>query len=228
MTDVDTHSIPTLTHGRMLVRHARAGASRGVIVGFHGYMENAATQLDRLAGVSQSSRWTLVSVQGLHRFYRGRSEEVVASWMTREDRDDASADNLAYVGAALEAVPHDRSMPIIYAGFSQGVAMAFRAAVHGRNPGAGVIAVGGDVPPELMQDASVRFPRVLLARGRGDQWYTQAQFDADMAGLRTRGVPVQPCTYDGAHVWNDATAVAVADFLSQPFVVDRSEHSGSR
>ena len=30
--------------------------------------------------------WTRVSVQALHRFYRGRSEITVASWMTRQDR----------------------------------------------------------------------------------------------------------------------------------------------
>jgi predicted esterase len=167
---VEIHSIPTLTHGRVLVRPARAAAARGVLVGFHGYMENAAVQMQRQTQIPEASQWTLVSIQGLHRFYRPRSEEVVASWMTREDREAAIADNLAYVAAALDAVPHDRSTPIVYAGFSQGVAMAFRAAVRGPHGAAAIIAVGGDVPPELLQDASLTVPRVLLARGERDAW----------------------------------------------------------
>ena len=49
------------------------GTRIAVLVGFHGYTENADIQMERLAALPGSERWTLVSVQGLHRFYRGRS-----------------------------------------------------------------------------------------------------------------------------------------------------------
>src|SRR3954465_11904512 len=143
MNETTVHIVPTLTHGRVLARAARAAAQKGLLVGFHGYMENARIQMDRLEAVPGSSAWTLVSIQALHRFYRGRTEEIVASWMTREDRDVTIADNLDYVGAALDAVPHDRAGRIVYVGFSQGAAMAFRAAARSGNA-ADVIAVGGD------------------------------------------------------------------------------------
>ena len=212
--DIETHLIPTLTHGRMLVRPARAAAARGLLVGFHGYAENAATQMDRLEAIPGASGWTLVSIQGLHRFYRGRTEDVVASWMTREDRDVAIADNLAYVAAAVDEVPHDDSTRIVYAGFSQGVAMAFRAGVLGGDRASGVIAIGGDVPPELLADRSLRFPSVLLARGERDEWFTQSKFDADVAALTARGAPVRSLVYDGAHEWNAAVASAAGEFLA--------------
>ena len=212
--DIETHVIPTVTHGRMLVRPARAAAARGLLVGFHGYMESAAIQLERLEGIPGASAWTLASIQGLHRFYRGRTEEVVASWMTREDRDLAIADNLAYVAAALDEVPRGRFARIVYAGFSQGVAMAFRAGVLGRDRARCVIAVGGDVPPELLADRSLRFPSVLLARGERDGWFTQSKFDADVAALTARGgAPPRSLVYDGAHEWNAAVASAAGEFL---------------
>lgn len=212
-SDGDVHLIPTITHGRMLVREARAAAARGLIVGCHGYMENAAIQMARLAAIPDSFRWTLVSLQGLHRFYRGRTEEVVASWMTREDRDTTIADNISYVDAALESVPHGDSTRIVYAGFSQGVAMAFRAALRGRRRAAGVIAVGGDVPPELLADRELQFPRVLLARGTRDDWFTQPKFDADVMSLTARSVAFRPLVYEGAHEWNEAVASAAGEFL---------------
>lgn len=213
MNETEIHLIPTLTHGRVLVRSAQAGASRGLLVGFHGYMENAAIQMARLMDIPGASTWTLVSIQGLHRFYRGRSEEIVASWMTREDRDAAIADNIAYVAAALEAVPHDASARIMFAGFSQGVAMAFRAAVRGPDRASGIIAVGGDVPPELLSDGSCGFPPVLLARGERDERYSQAKFDADAAALEARRVDLRAAVYDGAHEWNPAVASLAAGSL---------------
>lgn len=213
MHEAEIHVIPALTHGRVLVRPAQAAASRGLLVGFHGYMENAAIQMARMMEIPGADMWTLVSVQGLHRFYRGRSQDVVASWMTREDRDAAITDNVAYVAAALDVVPHDQFTRVVFTGFSQGVAMAFRAAVRGPDRASGVIAVGGDVPPELLADAASRFPSVLLARGEQDEWYTQAKFDADVAALRARDVEVRPVVYDGAHEWNAAISSIVAAFL---------------
>ena len=213
--EAELHVVPALTHGRVLIRAARAAASRGVLVGFHGYMENAAIQMTRLETIPGAERWTLVAVQALNRFYRGRTQEVVASWMTREDRDAAIADNLAYVGAALDLVPRDEATRIVYAGFSQGVAMAFRAAVRGPAPAAGVIAVGGDVPPELLADSSTVFPPVLLLRGALDEWYTEQKYDSDVAALRGRGTEVRAATYEGAHEWSESVAIqAAAAFIT--------------
>jgi predicted esterase len=94
------------------------------------------------------------------------------------------------------------------------VAMAFRAAMLGRWPGSGIIAVGGDVPPELVADRSMRFPKVLLVRGIRDEWYTQATFDADVARLRSRGTGVEPMAFDGGHEWGPDPSTAVASFLA--------------
>jgi predicted esterase len=198
-TGEEVHLIPAMTHGRILLRPARAAATRGLLVGFHGYMEGASLQMERLAAIPGASSWTLVSVQGLHRFYRGRTEEVVASWMTRQDRDAAIADNVGYVAAVLESVPHDEHTRVVYAGFSQGVAMAFRAALGGRGRSDGVIAVGGDVPPELLGDPAARFPPVLLARGKDDAWLTKERFQSDVDALTERRVSLRALAFDGAH-----------------------------
>jgi predicted esterase len=211
--DISVYNVPTLTHGRVLVREARAAAQRGVLVGFHGYMETAQIQMERLEAIPGSSAWTLVSIQGLHRFYRGRTDQVVASWMTREDREDAIADNLAYVSAAMEQVPHDHSTPVVYTGFSQGVAMAFRAGLLGVARAVAIAAVGGDVPPELLTDPDVRFPAILLTRGARDEWLTEPRFERDVAAMNARGVELTTKVYDGGHEWNDEVCRAIGDFL---------------
>ena len=213
--DFEVHSVPTLTHGRVLVRPARAAAARGVLVGFHGYGENAAIQMQRLQAIPGSAAWTVVSVQALHRFYERRTGQVVACWMTQEDREDAIADNLGYVTTALESVPHHASTPMVFAGFSQGVAMAYRAACRGPWQAAGVISVGGDVPPELSQDPSVVFPAVLLVRGTSDEWYSAAKFEEDRAALAGRVTDLTAVTAACGHEWNDEVNDLAGRFLAR-------------
>jgi dienelactone hydrolase len=203
-------SIETPTHGRVIVREASSQSA--AVVGFHGYMENAEIQMERLAGMPGAEAWTLIAVQGLHRFYRGRSQEVIASWMTRQDRDDMIHDNIEYVNRVVERfVPE--GVPYGTIGFSQGVATAFRGGVRAARRATAVIAVGGDVPPELLEDPSIIFPPVLLTRGERDDWYTAAKVEADLAALRGRQVPVDSLVYQGGHEWTPAVARTAAEWL---------------
>ena len=214
MADAETLLVETRTHGRALLRRTGAPAA-GVLVGFHGYAEHAGHQLERLSDIPGANEWMLLSVQGLHRFYRGRSEDVVASWMTREDRLVTIADNVEYVQAALDAAGPPAGGVLVFAGFSQGVAMAFRAAVNGRRAAHGVIAVGGDVPPELLQDRTAPFPAVLLVRGETDAWYTPDRFQSDTASLTARGVQIYAETVPGGHEWTPRVSARAGWFLAQ-------------
>ena len=127
-------TIETVTHGRYLVDVPQTGAP--ILVGFHGYAESAEIELERLRSIDGSNRWIALSVQGLHRFYRGRSRDVVASWMTRQNREVAIADNIQYAAKVIDAVAKEYSAGTtrVFTGFSQGVAMAFRSATQ-RHPG---------------------------------------------------------------------------------------------
>ena len=79
--------IATPTHGRYLVVPPATLGPAPVLVGFHGYAEGAEAQLERLRAIPGADRWRLVSIQGLHRFYQRRTNEVVAGWMTRQGRE---------------------------------------------------------------------------------------------------------------------------------------------
>lgn len=199
-------TISTTTHGRYLVdTHEH---SRATLVGFHGYQENAAITLEVLRQIAAGRPCGLVSIQGLHRFYT-RGNHVIAGWMTSEDRELAIADNVAYVGAVLSAVAEEFELPrpLIYAGFSQGVAMAYRAAVFAQRPCDGLIALAGDVPPDVAPLAS-SLPPVLLGRGDQDKWYTAEKAAADLAILNGAGGRVSEHVFAGGHVWSP-------DFISR-------------
>jgi predicted esterase len=200
----------------MLVQGPSDREPTRVIVGFHGYAEAVESQLERLQAIPGSDRALLVSIQGLHRFYRGRGNDVVASWMTRQDRELALADNRRYVESALSAVSQQhRKAPHVYAGFSQGVAMAFRAACSTNLPPGRVIAAGGDIPPELDARDLARVTAVLIGRGVRDTWYTSEKCAQDCQRLRAAGVNVSVVELNADHEWTPEFSDAAGAFLER-------------
>jgi len=211
-------NVATGTHGRYLAvpPGVPQASPAPILVGFHGYAEGAETQLERLRAIPGSNRWLILSIQGLHRFYQRKTDTVVASWMTSQDRDLAIADNLAYVSSCIDAAAAEwpTRSKIVFAGFSQGVAMAFRAAVHAARGTAAVIAAGGDIPPEITPQELSTISQVLLARGKSDQFYTEQQFLADQQRLRDCSVNVLPITPDAGHEWSPDLVSAAANLLA--------------
>lgn len=210
------HLIATTTHGRYVTDRPPGAGPFPVLMGFHGYGESAAVHLPCLARLDPDHAWLRVSVQGLHRFYGRGSVEVVASWMTREDRQPAIADNLAYAAAVQAAVQRDEPVcaPIVLAGFSQGAAQAYRVALALGSACAGIVALGGDVPPDVAMHAG-QLPPVLIGRGSRDGWYTAAGLAADVALLRAAGATWSVCEFDGGHEWGDVFVAAAAQWIEQ-------------
>jgi predicted esterase len=210
-------TVATGTHGRYLIEPPASAGPAPMLVGFHGYGEGADAQLERMRRIPGADCWLLVSIQGLHRFYQRRANEVVASSMTRQDRELAIGDNLAYVSAVIDAVGREfpGAMPLVLSGFSQGVAMTFRAAAGLSRKVDGVMVVGGDVPPELGPDALGAVSQALVCHGTRDEFYARAMFERDIQRLREAHVAVQPLEFDGGHEWSDAVAQAASLFLRE-------------
>ncbi|HET9215694.1 MAG TPA: phospholipase [Terriglobia bacterium] len=206
------HTVATQTHGRYLVSPGTDRPGR-LLIGFHGYGESAEDQLRRLRAIPGADPWTVASIQGLHQFYRRRTNEVVASWMTRQNRELAIEDNVAYVLQVIRRIEGDAAKGIVVAGFSQGVAMAYRVAVILDRPDVGLIACCGDVPPELDNSALSRIPAVLIGRGARDDWYTAEKMGRDEERLRRANVQVESITFDAAHEWSTEFSNACLGFI---------------
>jgi len=218
---LQTHTIPIPFHGRYLVEApdsappppSASAPVRPLLVGFHGYKENAEAQMEVLRAIAGARGWVLVSVQAPNRFY-SQGEKVAASWMTRQDRELAIEDNIAYVRAVVAEVSREygAGRPLVYAGFSQGVAMAYRAAARAGHACGGLVLLAGDVPPDVAADVA-RMPPVLLGRGTGDAWYTAERSARDLDVLRAAGVPVEAHVFDGGHEWEPSFIARAGRFL---------------
>jgi len=210
---LQTRTLPTRIHGRYLVdipEHSRA-----TLVGFHGYQESSAIHFEVLRRIAAGRAVGLVSVQGLHRFYT-RSNDVVASWMTKEDRDHAITDNIEYIGHVLSAVAEESGLtrPLVYVGFSQGVGMAYRAAAFVQRPSDGIIALAGDLPPDVAPLAAT-LPRTLIGRGASDTRYTAEMLAKDRETLSKAGVNTADHLFEGGHAWEPSFIERAGQFIDE-------------
>ena len=212
MTEIRLLSTPTT--GRYLVEPApQPGAP--LLVGFHGYGQRAEQLLDELRRIPGAPGWTLVAVQALHPFYSPKTREVVGSWMTSLDRDRAIEDNVAYLRRVVAELRAERGDGLlVFAGFSQGAAMAWRAAAR-CGPCHGLIILGGDLPRDVAQAQSPVLPPVLLGRGDQDPFYTAPQLERDLAVLGAMGAQVEAGRFQGGHEWGPGFLVAAGRFLGR-------------
>lgn len=210
MTEIRT--LRTGTTGRYLVEAGPAGAP--LLMGFHGYGQSAEALLADLRRIPGADRWTLVSVQALHRFYNTKTQDVVASWMTRQDREAAIADNLAYVGRVRDALRAEgHNGPLVLAGFSQGAAMAWRAAA--RFSCDGLLILGGDLPEDVAGAPGLTGRPILIGRGETDTFYSAPQLAKDLAALQARGLEPEVCRFEGGHEWHPVFLDAAGRFLDR-------------
>ena len=208
---------PAQVHGRYFVRPPRSLPAGFWLVGFHGQGQTADEFLQSIERIPRGPGWLVASVQGLNRHHIGRTQRIVATWMTSQDRELAIADNVDWVNTVLDRLELEFGAPraIVLAGFSQGVGMAYRAGLLGRRKCAAIIAGCGDVPPELKAMASRDWPHVLAATGSGDAWYTPARLEDDMQVVRARRPDARSLVFDGGHEWTDSLADAAGELLAE-------------
>jgi predicted esterase len=223
---IEERWVEARVHGRVLREAGGSEVDESTWwVGFHGYAENAERSLEVLRSLPATQRATRIAIDALHPFYT-KQGEVVGCWMTKRGRELAIADNVAYVRTALEAlVAAARNPParLIAVGFSQGTAMTYRAAAAlaavplSGAPAIEVVALGGDVPPELSAAELSGLRSVLVGRGDQETWYTEEKLADDQHRLTEAGVDLEVSRYVGGHEWTDEFRGAVERwFLRTP------------
>ncbi len=212
----EAHTIAASVHGRYLIRSSAEEGPAPLLVGFHGYAETAEENLDALLELPGLAHWHIVAIQGLHPFYRSRSGDLGASWMTRLDRELAIEDNVRYVGEAVTRIKTQVEVaePVVFLGFSQGTAMAYRAAAGSGHPSQGLIALGGDAPTEIFKGELDGFPRVLIGRGTEDEWYDEGKMQRDLDLLTAAGIEPATCVFEGGHEFTAEFYQAAGRFLN--------------
>ncbi len=186
------------------VQYPDAGLNRETIslVVLHGWGQNSRSFLRKFAALKHHNI-LIIAPQAPHQFYLDMATRKVGfGWLTAFDRDRGIATAVAALDTILRQVEVETREPLnpVLLGFSQGVSMAWRYAIYGAHSASGVIACGGDLPPDVEKalPGRVQFP-VMLVHGRGDSIVPFSKSEAAETALRTIGISPEILYFDGGH-----------------------------
>ena len=174
-------------------------------IALHGYGQLAADFIEPF-GPSVTAHRCVVAPEALSRFYvdeMDAHEEVGASWMTRDAREDDIQDYLRYLDRVVEHLYAGSTTPSIRVlGFSQGTATASRWALLGNTTVDRLVLWGGAPAHDLDLETHAPALRQLdltIVLGTEDPYVTDDHRSAVRAQLARHDIPVTVHTYEGGH-----------------------------
>jgi predicted esterase len=203
------HTRETVRTGRYALIGADPATARRVWIALHGYGQLAPRFLRPFEGVVPADT-CVVAPEGLSRFYRempkadgSHQQQIGATWMTREQREDDIADAMRWLDTVYADVVGTRELDAFgLMGFSQGVATATRwVASRDVRPGAFVVWAG-----ELAQDidrarlaSQLAESALTLVVGERDPFVSAAVREQALSAIRSWHPAARAVVFDGEH-----------------------------
>ena len=151
----------------------------------------------------------IVAPEGLSRFYRkGFSGDVIASWMTKEDRLAEIEDYVGYLDSLHRLVVSGKDVITIVLGFSQGVATASRWLYKGAVQISDFIVWCGEFAVES-DKVPLKLPVIRHVFAHHDTFITPEQVEKQSLRLRSLGGEVYNYGFDGGHIIDNPTLLTV-------------------
>jgi len=143
--------------------------------------------------------------QGAHQFYTDlKKGQVGFSWLTRYERDQSIVDFVGYMEQFYKLLQERfevDSQRVFMLGFSQGVSMAYRTWAHSSLPVRGVVACGGDLPPDIVAQLDSLPPiQILLVHGSRDEDVSPEKAEEAREHLTASGLQPELFDFEGGHV----------------------------
>jgi len=186
----------------------------------HGYSMRAVPFLEDFRRVDDGAR-LIVAPEALSRYYEGpltthKTAPVVASWMTRDERESEIRDYVAYLDRLHDVMTRrfgGAAPPVTVLGFSQGGAAALRWIALGNVAPVRVIVWASSMPPELdyANNARLRAATITYVSGTTDQFITPKVLGQQLGMLRAANLPFRVLSFDGGHRMDDGTLVRIAE-----------------
>jgi len=199
---MEKHEIEIKTKARFFTLGDLNEETEEVWIVLHGYGQLANRFLKKFESIDNGKR-LIVAPEGLSRFYwKGFSGNVVASWMTKEDRLDDIDNYVNYLDTVYKQIIGDKKIKVRLLGFSQGTATACRWAIHGDSKIDQLIMWAGAFPEDVNYFENSDFFNKLDIKflvGNEDRMFTKEQIKAHRDMIVEKGVDFEYLEFEGDH-----------------------------
>jgi phospholipase/carboxylesterase len=211
--------LPIETTAYYTVNRAPEGFSKppSLLLVLHGWGQDCRS-FARVFRKLRNANVLVVAQQAPHLLYLDSSRKKVGfSWLTRYEKFQSINDLNAYFERLLAALQDKYvydSKEIYLLGFSQGSSIAYRFAVSGRVPVAGVISCCADLPPDVAEvlPSTTPFP-VLLGYAEEDAMVNPNLSRDAEAKLRNGGFACEVYPYPGSHRVSSEFVTRLGDWI---------------
>lgn len=199
----ESRNIEVTKTARFWVEGDISGGAHTVVFVLHGY-GMAALDCLNLFDKLKAPGVLMVAPEGLSRFYRkGFAGDVVASWMTREDRDLEIRDQAGYLDKLLVHILDEiapKASRVVVVGYSQGVATGSRWIRHRKGAGIDMfVSYAGEISPDVLASGWPAAVKVIQVFSDTDEFIPSSNFHSQASTLRNSGVDVGLLQYEGKH-----------------------------
>ncbi|MFN2602304.1 MAG: alpha/beta hydrolase [Gemmatimonadaceae bacterium] len=177
----------------------------------HGYGQLAADFIKEFEAIADPTR-VIVAPEALSRYYSANEpgfhsseSKVVASWMTREDREAEIDDYVAYLDAVYDEIVSKvdrKNISVTVLGFSQGGATANRWLTRGRSRAERLIMWGALIAGDADLNQAATFFRdvkLVIVIGKKDQFANEKMIEDYQRVLIEKRIPFDLFTFAGGH-----------------------------
>ncbi|MCW3072247.1 MAG: hypothetical protein JWO44_2137 [Bacteroidetes bacterium] len=185
----------------------------------HGYAQLANYFIKNFEALN-NGKVLVVAPEGLHRFYwNGFSGKIVASWMTKEDREDDIRDYVNYLDSVYTEVLSqlkNKTAKITVLGFSQGTATVCRWLANNRSHADNLVLWAGAFPADMdlqLNKALFEKMRTVLVIGDQDEFIKEEQVKEHEQLLDENGTSHELLRFAGKHEIKEETLLQLASRL---------------
>ena len=205
------HHIQVRRTARYYTLGEPGNATRDVWFVCHGYGQLAADFIKEFEIIADPTR-VIVAPEALSRYYlanepgfHSSESRVVASWMTREDREAEIDDYVAYLDAVYDETISKvdrKNVSVTVLGFSQGGATANRWLTRGRSRADRLIMWGALIASDADLNQAATFFRdvkLTIVYGKKDQFANDKMIEDYQRVLVEKRIPFELLTFGGGH-----------------------------
>lgn len=198
---ITQHNIPITKTARYFQLGEINSKTKDIIIACHGYAQLANYFLKWFEPFELENT-VIIAPEGLSRFYwDGFSGNVVASWMTKEDRETDIKDYVNYLDELIQSLNLNKSIRLSALGFSQGGATVCRWINKSTYNFSNLILWATVFPEDIKIEslkASLESPIQILF-GDNDQFYNNDQILQIKSKLKNLENTIEFTTFAGAH-----------------------------
>ncbi|MEN8928912.1 MAG: hypothetical protein ABF242_08980 [Flavobacteriales bacterium] len=194
--------IKTPRTARLYVTHEITENTEEVIIACHGYAQLGKYFIKKFDKISSVKR-SVVAPEALNKFYwNGMSGRVVASWMTKEDRESEIEDYIHYLNQVYKLIKDKNPKARIIAfGFSQGSSTISRwlAQKNHKIECERLILWSGSFPMDVIDEPVFKTISFQYLFGNKDEYYSQEKIQSLQSTLKERGINPKFIEFEGGH-----------------------------